>query len=323
MKFLHNIDPDRFDDFVRKHPQKSHFMQSAAWGEFNRVQRGMTPFYTGLEDENGNLVAAALLLLRKPPLFPPYLYSPRGFVVDFDDHTLVREMTDAVRAFAEEKGAMFVKIDPDIEIRQLDPDGLPLSGLPDRSYIVDDLKSLGFVHHGFNREFEGSQPRYSFRIDLTADEKTLRKRVTGNVIKNINKGEKYYPVTIRQGDVSDIPDLYRLITLTSERDQFFGYDENYYRNFYEILSERGMCKLWIGSVNASSVLSSLKAHLKETEAQLLTYKKEHHINEAKLTIERLHREIAMFEQYAADYPGDTVISAHLVVRYGAPYFRSF
>lgn len=316
MRFIQHVDIDKFDLFVVNHPTKSHFMQSAAWGEFNKVQRGMEPYYCGLENDNGELVAATLLLLKKPPLFPPYFYAPRGFVIDFDDKELLAEMVKGVKSLARQTGAMFLKIDPDVEIHQLDTHGNPIENAPDKSYVVDTLVGLGFRHHGFNKEFDGSQPRYSFRIDLSDDEKVIKKRITGNVIKNINKGEKHYPATIRKGSTEDIHDLYRLITLTSERDEFFGYDETYYRNFFEILGKRNMSKLWIGSVNASVILESLKKQLKDTENALLGYKKEHHINEAKLTIDRLNREIETFEKYSIDYPGDTVISAHLVVHYG-------
>ena len=317
MRFIPNVEKERYDSFVIAHPQKSHFMQSWAWGELNRLTRGMTPYYVGLENDEGQLQAAALLLLRKPPLFPPYVYSPRGFVLDFEDRDLVKAMTEAVQTFCKELGVMFLKIDPDIEIHELDSKGCPIPEAPDRSFAVEMLKSMGYIHRGFNKGFEGRQPRHSFRIDLTGTEKEIRKRVTGNVIKNINKGQRNYPATIRLGTEEDIPELHRLITLTSERDDFFGYSEEYYRSFYRVLAERDMARLWIGSVNAAEVLESLKKQLSDTEMAITTYKKENLIKEAELTIARLQREITTFEGYAQQYPGDTNISAHLVVRYGA------
>ncbi len=316
MRFIPDVESERYDRFVAAHPTKSHFMQSSAWGELNRRTRGMTPYLTGLEDESGQLVAAALLLLRKPPLFPPYIYSPRGFVVDFDNRELLETMTREVGNFARSLGAMFVKIDPDLEIHQLDPHGQPLPGAPDRSQVVQQLKDLGFRHRGFNLGFEGRQPRFTFRIDLQKPEKELEKQLTGNVMKNIRKGQRNYPAEILPGGEQDVGELHRLIQLTSLRDGFFCYGEEYYREFYRTLAEKGMARLWLGRVDPGEVLASLRRQLQDTETALASYKKEHHIKEAQLTIQRLHREIESFEGYAKLYPGPTTISAHLVVRFG-------
>ena len=56
MKFIQNIDPRRYDDFVRNHPVKSHFMQSAAWGELCEREKGLRAHLVGMENERGELV---------------------------------------------------------------------------------------------------------------------------------------------------------------------------------------------------------------------------------------------------------------------------
>ena len=39
---LKNIDKDTYDNYVKNHPTKSHFLQSHAWGEFAKVKIGLT-----------------------------------------------------------------------------------------------------------------------------------------------------------------------------------------------------------------------------------------------------------------------------------------
>ncbi len=315
MIFNENCDPKKFDEYVSSHPQKSHFMQSTAWGEFSRVQKGMRPFYTVLENDDGTIAAAALLLLRAPVGFPPYLYCPRGFVIDFTDSELVDEMTAAVKTFARKCGAMFVKIDPDVERRSIDENG-EASGEFDNEYIIDNLKSLGWRHHGYNLGFEGSQPRFTFRIDLNCTDDELTRRFVGNVMKNIRKGEKYYRADVVEGGIDDIPELFRLIGKTSERDEFFAYPLEYYKNFYDILSRNGMASLYLGKVYPASILNDLKSELTDLRKKMETMKKPNRIAEAKLTEARLEREIPAFEKYAAGYPEPYTVSAHLVVHYG-------
>lgn len=314
MNFIPEVELTRYDDFVRRHPTKSHFMQSAAWGEFSRVEKGLVPHYVGLEDEGGSLVAAALLLERKPPLFPSYFYCPRGFVVDFCDNELLSAFTREIRSFAKRSGAMFVKIDPDVEHWAIDEKGEHTEGF-DNSGIIAELKNLGFRHRGFNKGFEGRQPRYTFRIDLTRDKAEIEKSIVGNVMKNVRKSYAY-SVNVCHGTSDDIGELYRLITLTSERDEFVGYEKHYYQNFFDILSKNGMATLYLGKANPKKTVEMLKSSLCELLKKRETIKKQGPLNESFLSEQRLLKEISLFEEYAKKYDGDVTISAHLVVRYG-------
>lgn len=314
MNFIPEVELTRYDDFVRRHPTKSHFMQSAAWGEFSRAEKGLTPHYVGLTDENGELLAAALLLERKPPMFPSYLYCPRGYVIDFADNALLSEFSADIRAFARKRGAMFVKIDPDVERRSIDRDG-NADGAFSNENIISALKTLGYRHRGFNMGFEGRQPRFTFRIDLTRDKAAIEKAIVGNVMKNVRKSYSY-AVTVCHGTSADIPELHRLISLTGERDEFVGYNESYYQNFYDILSKQGMATLYLGKVNPEKTVLMLKDSLSELLEKRKTLKREGVLNESYLSEQRLLKEIALFEAYAKEYEGDVTISAHLVVRYG-------
>lgn len=51
------------------------------------------------------------------PLNYSYFYAPRGFIIDYNDEELVKEMTKKVAEFAKKKKGIFVKIDPDIVIK--------------------------------------------------------------------------------------------------------------------------------------------------------------------------------------------------------------
>jgi len=314
MVFLEAVEKERFDWFVAAHEQKSHFMQSIAWGEFCSLERGMTPHYVGLENTEGSLVAAALLLERKAVLFPPYFYSPRGFVMDFSDESLTKRFTDEVCSYCKKRGAMFLKIDPDIELREIDENSAPVPGGFDNSELIERLAKLGFSHLGFNKGFEGRQPRYTFRIDLLPDEADIVRCIEGNVMKNVRKGETNYEAEIVAGD--DAETLYRLITSTSERGDFFAYSRSFYKNFYETLKKRDMVTLYIGKVYPEKTADSLKKQLEEIQIKKAGYKKEQRLHEAELTETRLRREIESFDGYADKYGAEAAVSAHLVVTYG-------
>lgn len=64
MKLIENVTKEEYENFVKNH-KKSHFLQSYAWGEFAKKEKGLFPHYIGLKDDNDTLVAATLLLEKK------------------------------------------------------------------------------------------------------------------------------------------------------------------------------------------------------------------------------------------------------------------
>ncbi len=315
MKFIPNVDNKRFDAFVSRHATKSHFMQSAAWGEFSEKEKGLRAHCVGFENDEGELAAAALLLERRPPMFPKYFYCPRGPVLDYADSALLAGFLATLRAYARREGAMFLKFDPDVVLRRILPDGSSDPEGPDNAALIDELKALGCRHHGFNKEFEGRQPRYTFRIDLAPSDDEIDARIVGNVLKNVKKSRRY-ACSVARGKSEDIPTLHRLVSITSERDDFVGYAESYYQSFYDVLSSHDMATLWLGRVDPAASVGMLKNELTALLEKRKQLKKEGPLRESELSEQRLLREIATFEGYAREFPDGATISAHLVVRYG-------
>ena len=80
---LVSLEKDEYENFV-KNSKKSHFLQSHAWGEFAKKEKNLTPYYLGLKDEE-KIIATALLLQKHLPINYSYFYSPRGFILDYED----------------------------------------------------------------------------------------------------------------------------------------------------------------------------------------------------------------------------------------------
>lgn len=316
MTFISSLDKTEYSQFISSHQEKAHFMQSVGWGEFNRIERGLKPYYVGLKDDNGELQAVALLLERKPFLFPSYFYSPSGFVIDFSNIDLLETFCEQLKAFCKEKRVMFLKVDPDVELREIDEDGNALeNNLRDNSPFIEEMKKIGFSHLGFNKEFEGRQPRYTFRIDLQRDKEEIRSSIRGNVLKNVRKCEKNYETEIYIGDENDIDNLYRLINETSLRDNFYSFSKRFYTNFYKVLNEYSMVKLYMGKTYIKKTIDKLREQLKEVEKQKESYTKPQRIKEAEITKNRLLEEISEFSELQKKYGEEAITSAHLVVNY--------
>ena len=209
---LINLEKEKYDNYVKNHKTKSHFLQSLSWGEFAKNQKKLTPHYLGLINEKEEIVAATLLLEKKLPLDFCYLYAPRGFVIDYKNKELVQEMTKKVVAFAKNKKAIFIKIDPDI-IKESTNYLNEKKENPDFPKIFETLRLCGFKHQGFTKNFETMQPRYTFRIDLTQSLEDIENHFSKTTKQRIAKAEKLNTDVII-GTQKDIHEFYHLMTLT-------------------------------------------------------------------------------------------------------------
>ena len=245
---LKNIDKTEYDNFVVNHPTKSHFLQSESWGEFAKVKKNLSPYYLGLVNEDEELVAATLLLEKHLPLNFCYFYAPRGFVIDYNKKELVRTMTKKIVEFAKSKKAIFIKMDPDIIRKSYDyqNEENEIQSNPDEIYQT--LKSIGFKHKGYTKNFETSQPRYTFRVNLEQSLEEIENHFSKTTKQRIAKSEKLETEVVI-GTKNDIKEFYHLMTLTESRKDFISYNEDYYETLYEIFNgnKHGKATLFLGN----------------------------------------------------------------------------
>ena len=320
---LKNIEKVQFDNFVRNHKSKSHFLQSLSWGEFAKAKKNLTPYYLGLVNEKDEIVGATLLLKKSLPMGYSYFYAPRGFVVDYKKKELVRTMSEKVVEFARGKKAIFVKIDPDIiktSFNYLNEE----TANKDFDVIFDTLKSCKFKHQGFTKNFETMQPRYTFRIDLTQDLEDIENHFSKTTKQRINKSEKL-DTEVVIGDKDDIEEFYHLMTLTESRKDFISYTKDYYETLYEIFNsnENSKATLFLGKVVFDKTINALEANLKNVNNQIsilpidnLSKSAKAKLNELTKQKENISKEIKKYKDYKKEYGKSITLSAHMIIEYG-------
>ena len=320
---LKNIEKEKFDEFVKNHKTKSHFLQSLSWGEFAKVKKHLTPYYLGLVNENDEIIAATLLLEKRLPMNMCYFYAPRGFVVDYKKKELVREMTKKVIEFAKNKKAIFVKIDPDIIKESTNYLGETKEN-PDYENIFNTLKECGFKHQGFTKNFETMQPRYTFRIDMTQSMEDIENHFSKTTKQRIAKAQKLdTEVTI--GTSEDIKEFYHLMTLTENRKDFVSYNEDYYETLYEIFNgnKNSKATLFLGKVHLNKIIKNLDKNLKEINNQIsilpidnLSKSAKNKLKELTKQKENTLKELQKYKSYKKEYGNDITLNAHMIIEYG-------
>lgn len=320
---LKNAEKEQFDKYVRDHKTKSHFLQSLSWGEFSKIKKNLTPHYLTLVNEKDEIVGATLLLEKHLPMNMCYFYAPRGFIIDYSKKELVRTMTKKVVEFAKNKKAIFVKIDPDI-IKQstnyLD------ETVENENYneIFNTLKSCGFKHQGFTKNFETMQPRYTFRIDLTQNLEDIESHFSKTTKQRIAKSLKL-DTEVVIGTKNDIHEFYHLMTLTESRKDFISYNEDYYETLYEIFNgnEASKATLFLGKVNISKTTKALEKTLKDINNQISILPIDNLSKSAKAKLaeltkqkENIINEIEKYKDYKKEYGNEITLSAHMIIEYG-------
>ncbi|MDP4127505.1 MAG: peptidoglycan bridge formation glycyltransferase FemA/FemB family protein, partial [Bacillota bacterium] len=111
-KWIDESQHSRFNNFLAK-AGKGHVLQSWEWGEI-KSRTGWRPWRLVVEEE-GEIVAVVSLLERKIPVVGiPIFYASRGPVLDLGNVKLFDMVLGEIRKLAKTRGAIFLKIDPDV-----------------------------------------------------------------------------------------------------------------------------------------------------------------------------------------------------------------
>lgn len=319
MKFIENVKKEKYEEFVKNH-EKSHFLQSYAWGEFAKKEKNLTPHYVGLNDNKGNLVATALLLQKHLPLNFCYFYCPRGFILDYDNQKVLQTFTKEIIKYTKKQKAIFFKIDPDLIYHEDDNFGKEIK--PNNNKTINKLSSLGFKHLGFTKNFETMQPRYSFRINLENSWEEIQNNFSKTTKQRIKKAEDLL-VETKIGSKNDINTFYKLMLLTETRKDFVTHSEQYYQSLYEIWNQDNSCNLFLGNINLDKIIHKQTNLKKELKEELIKYKKESlskseksKKNELEKRITKLEDDITRYVAAKEKYDNKITLSAHFILEYG-------
>ena len=244
--FKSGIDIKEYDDFVKGFPSTS-FMQTSSW---SKIKSAWQNDFVGMYHEE-KLVCAAMILKRPLFLGKKLFYVPRGFVIDYKDRELLKEFTDNIVFYAKKNGAIDLKIDPFIcfnedsiqNIKKNKGIKIHKSFSEDTKIIDENLKSIGFIHGGFEKAVNAYiQPRYTMVIPLRDEngnfyeKEALRRTFPKNTRNYIGNYQEERGVTFSfSKDVNDVKELVKVLNCTEERQHISlrskAYFENLMRNF--------------------------------------------------------------------------------------------
>lgn len=211
----------QFEAFVEHHP-KGHFLQSHLWAP---VKPDWT--WEGLlsRSADGSVRGAMSVLIRKMPGVPyKLMYAARGPVCDLNDREALRDLTQGAAVLAKKHRAYALRIDPDVPSSDTD--------------FIESMKALGYAHHPGDKDFNGIQPCYVFRLDVKSktEEELLaafHSKTRYNLRLSARKG-----VTVRRCGKELLPDFTRIMKQTGDRDGFITRPQSYFETMMDALGDK-------------------------------------------------------------------------------------
>lgn len=325
---LTTLSKEEFKKFADNHPQIT-FHQTEQWANLKKVN-GWDSYYVGLVEDDKILAGALLLSKTLPIIKKKMFYSPRGFLIDYNNKIILKKFTEELKAFAKREKAIFVKIDPYVEYQEHDNDGNIVDGGYNNKEAVDNLKSLGYKFFGFNLMQDTLQPRWMHVIEIDGrDEEEVQKDMESKTRQILRKNEKSC-IKTREIERDELPLFKSIMEHTGDRRDFIDRPLSYYEAMWDNLHDSGILKILIADIDFDEYLENTKKELEETEKALKSriYKHDNNIlqmNEKKYTssnkqdedtIERLKKQVDKINDYIKEYGHKKTLGTILFLIYG-------
>ncbi|MER6466093.1 lipid II:glycine glycyltransferase FemX [Streptomyces sp. NPDC001288] len=256
------------------------FLQCPSWASVKVGWRTLLLGW-GQNPEAGVLDGVALVLLRHfPGTRKSFAYLPEGPVADWTAPLggWLDPLLDHLRA----EGAFAVRMGPSLTYRRWDAalvkshtgPGRRLGDVPASEVdplgtaVTEQLRDRGWQRCG--GEAADAQPRHVFRVPLTGrSTDDLWSGLNQEWRRNVRRAHRE-GVEVMVGDAGDLPEFYRLLGITEERDGFrLGRSLAYYRRQYAALNseEPGRMKLYLARLHGEV----LAAHTMITTGRRVWY----------------------------------------------------
>ena len=232
----------------------AHVLQSIEWAEV-KTANAWNPIPCLWQGAGGQVQAAALVLERKvSPLRLKVLYAPRGPLLDWSDQKLRDLVLNDLQELARQKGAIFIKIDPEVLTGTGIPGAPDACDCPDGITLQADLASRAWL---FSRE--QIQFRNTIWVDLSQTEEQRLARLKQKWRYNLRLSQRK-GITVRVGGEADLPQLYRMYAETSVRDGFVIRPEEYYLKVWLTFMRKEMATPLIAEIEGEAVAALIMFH---------------------------------------------------------------
>ena len=261
MKFT-EITEKEYEKYWENHPLKT-FMSAPKIAKL-REKTNWKAYFVGVKD-NKKLIGAAMLLSHKRKFNVNEFYSPRGFLLDYNNKELLTFFVEKVKEFAKQKNGYVLRIDPYVIYKQRDINGDIVEDGEDNSKVVEDLSSLGFKKVKIENM---EQVGWMFSLELEGKtEEQILKEMKPNTRNTIRKAEKL-GITMNELSYDELDRFQNIMEETGERKNFAVRNVEYFQNMYNLFHDSNEVKYYVTELNLKEYIKRLNDEIKEKEEKL-------------------------------------------------------
>ena len=261
MKFQ-EITEKEYQKFWENHPLKT-FLSAPEISKL-REKNGWNTYFVGVKKGN-KLVAATMLFSHKRHFGKYEFYSPRGYLLDFNDKELLDFFTVELKKFIKEKKGYILRIDPYVIYKERDIDGNVVEGGVDNSSVVENLYNLGFKKVK-NENMEQVGWMFSLGLEGKTEEEIL-KEMKPNTRNIIRKTEKF-GINVKEISYDELDRFQNIMVETGERKGFSVRKLSYFQEMYNLFHDKEEVKFFITELNLKKYIERLQKEKQEKEDKL-------------------------------------------------------
>ena len=244
---VRELTEEQFEEFLNNYKNSSMY-QSVEYALTMNNQNYKTLYY-GLESD-GEIKAATLILIEKIHGFK-YALAPRGYLIDYEDETLLNNFTNLLKKKLSKKHIMAIKINPIITKSKFNPKMQDIIEEQNYNAIFDNLKNLNYFHLGYNNYFEGLKPRFESIININKPINELFQSVTKNFKTKIKKAN-FEGIKIYKGGYDDLEYIY------NQAKEKYNRDLSYYQDAYHYFEKNNKIDLYYAKLDTKAYLQSVQ-----------------------------------------------------------------
>jgi len=254
--FIRELTVEEFNSFKDNFDKKSMY-QTTEYAYVMNNQNYSTMFL-GLIDEN-NIIAASVILIERINNFK-YAYAPRGFLIDYNNYSLLETFTNQIKTYLGKKDVVAIKLSPMIIKNIYDNNGNVIETNNNFQLIYDNLKKLDYYHYGFNNFFESHKPRFEAILDINKNYIELFKNIRKEFRTKLRSSEKN-GVRIIKGTEEELDYLIKHVSKKYPR------GEGYFKDVYKYFNKNNIIDYYYAKLDTRIYLEICKKNF-ETEENL-------------------------------------------------------
>ena len=285
---------------------------------FTMHEQGYESMFVGLVDGN-ELKAASLILVHRINGFK-YGLVPRGFLINYNDETLLDTFTKLLKKFLGKRDIVAIKINPIIIRNIYDSNGRTTFNNSLYGLTFQRLTKLGYFHLGYNNNFEALKPRFEAVINLDLNFVQLFGNMDKSTRNKIRKATRD-GIKVYHGTQDNLDYLYL------QTKNKYPRDLEYFKDLYNFFGKDGLIDFYYSKLDTTEYLkytqNKYSEYLRQSDelSRILIEEGQStdRIINKKLDVDKnvvkYRNQLAEATEYLKKYPNGIVISSALTIKW--------